>query len=130
MPAKLTQWDLDNFERLFVAGPETDHFSAHLVRLIRKADFENRERLAEVYPEHVQANDLYDKAPRDSRLWRCSFCERINARHPDHAWPDTCIGCHSKSEPSLPPEEHQSVMDDDDDDLPPPGLGPDGAVPP
>jgi hypothetical protein len=32
-----------------------DWFSAELIRLIRKADVQNRARLRTVYPEHVKA---------------------------------------------------------------------------
>ena len=62
MAAQLTQFDLDHFEDMLVNGT---HFSAALCRLIRKADPENRQRLALVYPEHVMACALFDLvAPR------------------------------------------------------------------
>lgn len=38
-----------------------DWFSADLLRLIRKADGQNRERLRQVFPEHVRAfEDWYN----------------------------------------------------------------------
>jgi hypothetical protein len=36
-----------------------DWFSARLLRLIMKADLTNREKLRQVYPEHVEAYEKY-----------------------------------------------------------------------
>jgi len=39
-----------------------DWFSAHLLRLIRKADKINREKLRQVFPEHVEAYERWYNA--------------------------------------------------------------------
>jgi len=57
MPAQLSEFDRKNMERI-LAG-EFDWFSAKLMRLIRKADRENKERLRIAFPDHVQAYDDY-----------------------------------------------------------------------
>ena len=43
-----------------VAG-EGDWFSAHLIRLIAKADRENRARLRKVFPEYVEAYESWHR---------------------------------------------------------------------
>lgn len=55
---------LSNYDRYhigdIVAG-SGDWFSAVLLRLIAKADLENRELLRKVYPEHVQAYEEWHR---------------------------------------------------------------------
>jgi hypothetical protein len=99
MPAKLTQRDLDDFERL-LADPAESHFSAALVRLIKKADPQNRHRLARVYPEHVGAVVKFEIMGEGARLWRCGRCGHLNAVFPDFdPWPATCLSCCQRTEP-------------------------------
>ena len=50
---QLSAFDLDDFERLMSA--RNDWFAADLVRLIAKADRENRERLRAGFPGEVAA---------------------------------------------------------------------------
>jgi len=57
MTAKLSNFDRENMEEL-LAG-HGDWFSAKLMRLIMKADRENKERLRLAFPDHVQAYDDY-----------------------------------------------------------------------
>jgi len=57
MPAKLSNFDRENMDRL-LAG-DFDWFSAKLMRLIMKADTDNKELLRQVFPDHVQAYDDY-----------------------------------------------------------------------
>jgi len=57
MPAKLSNFDRENMDRL-LAG-YGDWFSAKLMRLIMKADRENKERLRIAFPDHVQAYEDY-----------------------------------------------------------------------
>lgn len=45
-----------------VAG-HGDWFSAHLFRLIAKADFENRAKLRLAFPEHVRAWEQWMEGP-------------------------------------------------------------------
>lgn len=54
MTATLSKFDIDHIDEI-IAGKLGDWFSADLLRLIRKADLENRELLRQVYPEHVAA---------------------------------------------------------------------------
>ena len=53
---------LSEFDRLHIPailkdrkGEKSDWFSAHLIRLIAKADQHNRERIRTAFPEHVAA---------------------------------------------------------------------------
>lgn len=104
MGAKLSQFDLDHFEDLF--KPDAfHHYSAHVVRLIRKADWENKKLLAVVYPDHVMINTIFDNAPAQSRLWRCESCSAINARLADEVHPGSCVTCGKPTEPPLPPRK-------------------------
>lgn len=50
----LTKFDLDNFEML-LDPRRASWFTAHLVRLIQKADSDNRELLRMAYPDEVAA---------------------------------------------------------------------------
>jgi predicted phage gp36 major capsid-like protein len=50
----LTNHDKANIGEI-IADRHGDWFTAHLLRLIKKADFENRARLSLIYPEEVQA---------------------------------------------------------------------------
>ena len=106
MGAKLSQADLDDFEQLFVAGSAT-HYSAHVVRLIRKADFENKMLLSTIYPDHVAANTLFDLAPLGSRLWRCEECDHLAYRPPAEVHPGRCQYCGMATEPALPPDREK-----------------------
>ncbi len=49
----LTEFDKRHIEDII--GGYGDWFSAELLRLIAKADMQNRLRLAQAYPDHVQA---------------------------------------------------------------------------
>lgn len=97
MSAKLTQNDMDNFESL-IDGTAT-HFSAQLVRLIKRADHKNRAKLAQVFPEHVEAEFLWEVAPRPTRLWICPFCGWPNASRLNGFYPGSCCKCVRASEP-------------------------------
>ena len=55
----LTNHDLAHFDQIMVDKHGT-WFSAHLVRLIRKADVVNREKLRQVFPAEVLAVELWD----------------------------------------------------------------------
>lgn len=57
----LSQWDRDNVGELL--SDRSTHFGAHLMRLIAKADFQQRATLALVYPEHVEAFERWQAAP-------------------------------------------------------------------
>lgn len=48
-------------------GESFSWFSAHLIRLIAKADAGNRERLRSAFPEHVQAFEDYYHGTGDTR---------------------------------------------------------------
>lgn len=63
MTAKLSPHDMANFDRI-VRG-YGDWFSAELVRLIAKADKENRERLRIAFPDHVEAYERWMNASSD-----------------------------------------------------------------
>jgi hypothetical protein len=47
-----------DFYDVFCGYDQATNFGAQLFRLIAKADFENRERLREIFPSHVE---LYEK---------------------------------------------------------------------
>ena len=55
----LTNHDLAHFDQIMVDKHGT-WFSAHLVRLIRKADLLNREKLRRVFPDEVRAVELWE----------------------------------------------------------------------
>jgi hypothetical protein len=58
--------DVQEIERV-ISDPRENHFSAWLFRLIKKADFENRERLRDVYPLHVEALVRWEQSPHPSQ---------------------------------------------------------------
>lgn len=60
----LTKYDLDHMDDI-MRGHGT-WFSAMLMRLIDKADFENTEKLRAVYPEHVM---IYERWLRGEQLF-------------------------------------------------------------
>lgn len=51
-----------------IADGYGDWFTAHLLRLIKKADAENRTRLATLYPEEVAAVIEWEQRPGDDEL--------------------------------------------------------------
>lgn len=57
MPAQLSDYDKANLDKIL--GGHGDWFSAALMRLIMKADNENRRLLRVVYPDHVKAFEEY-----------------------------------------------------------------------
>jgi len=57
MTAKLSDYDKANIANIL--GGNGDWFSAELLRLIMKADRENRELLRQVFPDHVEAYENY-----------------------------------------------------------------------
>ena len=57
MPAKLSDFDRQNLASILAGSG--DWFSAKLMRLIMKADRENKEQLRLAFPDHVQAYDDY-----------------------------------------------------------------------
>lgn len=65
MAAALSLYDRTHIAEI-VAG-QGDWFSAHLLRLIAKADDTNRLRLSLIYPDHVQAYlDWYYETKEDA----------------------------------------------------------------
>ena len=46
-----------------ILGGYGDWFSAHLLRLIMKADSGNKERIRQVFPDHVAAYENYINTP-------------------------------------------------------------------
>jgi len=59
IPMSLTQYDLNNFVRILSDPVRYDWFTAHLIRLCRKADRTNIRKLATVYPDVVAAFLIY-----------------------------------------------------------------------
>ena len=59
MTARLSDYDKAHMADI-LAG-HGDWFSAELMRLIMKADFENRARLRLAFPDHVEAYDRYQR---------------------------------------------------------------------
>ena len=57
MTAQLSQHDHENIKDII--GGYGDWFSAELLRLIAKADLENRERLRLAFPDHVEAYEAW-----------------------------------------------------------------------
>ena len=60
MTARLSDFDKQNLDRIL--GGYGDWFSAKLMRLIMKADKENRERLRLAFPDHVEAYEEYQNS--------------------------------------------------------------------
>jgi|SRR5579862_6696772 len=102
MAAKVTQFDLDNFNEIIAGG--ADHFSAHLYRLIKKADYENRLKLMSVFPRHVEVLELWECSNGRSRLWVCHR-GHINCRPSDESHPSRCMTCLCQNPADAPPEE-------------------------
>jgi len=57
MAAQLSDYDYAHFRDILIG--HGDWFSADLLRLIKKADAENKECLRLAFPDHVQAYDDY-----------------------------------------------------------------------
>jgi len=57
MTAKISDHDKAHMQEI-LAG-YGDWFSAELLRLIAKADYENTERLRKAFPDHVEAYQLW-----------------------------------------------------------------------
>lgn len=66
MTATLSPHDRENIDRIM--GGYGDWFSAQLIRLIAKADFENRARLRLAFPDHVEAYEKWLREPLKSQL--------------------------------------------------------------
>jgi hypothetical protein len=60
----------------FQAGPHHAHFSAELYRLISKADFTNRDKLAQVYPLHVRLYEEWMLTADPFDFYEKYSCER------------------------------------------------------
>lgn len=71
MPAKLNERDVQDLGAILtdVRGEREHHFGAWLLRLIKKADRENRQQLAMAYPDHVAAVDLWDRGAHRAMSW-------------------------------------------------------------
>lgn len=59
MPAKLSEFDKAHMQEILLGAG--DWFSAELLRLIAKADTENRARLYLAFPDHVEAYNTWVK---------------------------------------------------------------------
>jgi hypothetical protein len=63
--ARLSDYDRQNIGRIIggegVPGDYFTNFSSHLLRLIKKADPDNRRAIALVYPEHVAALEEWER---------------------------------------------------------------------
>jgi len=55
----LTAHDKQNIEAI-IAGKHGDWFTAHLLRLIKKADTTNREKLRREWPDEVEAVERWE----------------------------------------------------------------------
>lgn len=64
MTAKLSPHDEAHMADI-LAGRHGNWFSAELMRLIAKADRENRERLRLAFPDHVEAYERWVNASSD-----------------------------------------------------------------
>lgn len=67
MAAILSDYDRANLDKI-LAG-HGDWFSAKLMRLIMKADKENRSRLRLGFPDHVQAYENYMEVGEEESTW-------------------------------------------------------------
>ena len=70
----LTTHDLNHFGEI-AAGEYGDWFTAHLVRLIRKADAHNREKLRMGFPHEVQVVELWERGTRSQWVRFVKECE-------------------------------------------------------
>jgi hypothetical protein len=59
IPMSLTQYDLNNFAGILSEPQRFDWYTAHLIRLCRKADRTNIRKLATIYPDVVAAFMIY-----------------------------------------------------------------------
>ena len=59
MHPRPSRFDLGNIESI-LAG-EHDHFSAQLMRLVKRSDAENRARIRQIYPNHVDAVEMWER---------------------------------------------------------------------
>jgi hypothetical protein len=55
----LTHHDKENIEDI-IAGKHGDWFTAHLLRLIKKADHVNRDKLRRIWPDEVEAVERWE----------------------------------------------------------------------
>lgn len=72
-PLRLSDFDRANVGRLI--GGHGDWFSAYLIRLVKRADFENRQRLRAAYPEHVMAVEAWELERSDHDFSRRELAE-------------------------------------------------------
>lgn len=63
MTAHVSDHDREKMDDIM--GGYGDWFSARLIRLIAKADYQNRELLRRVFPDHVEAYETWMNSPRD-----------------------------------------------------------------
>lgn len=61
MTARVSDHDRENIDRIM--GGYGDWFSARLIRLVAKADYQNRELLRQVFPDHVEAYEVWANSP-------------------------------------------------------------------
>jgi hypothetical protein len=59
LPMSLTKFDLNNFSKIMQEPTKYDWYTAHLIRLCRKADETNIRKLATIYPDVVAAFLIY-----------------------------------------------------------------------
>jgi hypothetical protein len=59
IPMSITKFDLNNFSNIMAEPTRYDWYTAHLIRLCRKADETNIRKLAKVYPDVVAAFLIY-----------------------------------------------------------------------
>ena len=57
MTAQISEHDRDQIENIL--GGYGDWFSAQLLRLIAKADVDNKELIRQVFPDHVEAYEAW-----------------------------------------------------------------------
>jgi hypothetical protein len=62
--ARISEHDREHMDEIM--SGYGDWFSARLLRLIAKADIENRALLRQVFPDHVQTYEEWCLAPRSS----------------------------------------------------------------
>lgn len=67
----MSKYDIENISAII--GGEGDWFTAHLIRLIIKADMSNRRKLFMGFPEEVHAVNIYnfgqEKAEEYTAAW-------------------------------------------------------------
>lgn len=97
-PVKPTQRDLDRLD-LIMQGQDSD-FSAELFRSIQKASQQDRSILAESFPDHVIAFELWEQSPPKTRIWKCPACGHLNDNLITDHCPAACSGCLEHNEPA------------------------------